>query len=201
MDWIWSSRCLELLCTSTQSRNLKWAGGGGINSPRHQTSRWIKAAESSTVGWSDAIFFRASVHPVLLAVASTAHDCWSSLTQLLYTDGASDHSVLKTPRPSHLCWLSRDRQIDRRFPLSEVSDHPVLKTSSWRVSVLIQTKHRKDRRYPHSDRRIIQCYCLCCSSSATRPTLLGNGPSVHPTVPRVWPSVPTCPTIAPTLAI
>jgi hypothetical protein len=83
MDWIWSSRCLELLCTSTQSINLKWAGGGGINSPRHQTSCWLKAAESSTVGWSDAIFFRASVHPVLLAVASTAHDRWSSLTQLL----------------------------------------------------------------------------------------------------------------------
>jgi hypothetical protein len=37
--------------------------------------------------------------------------------------------------------------------------------------------------------------------SATRPTLLENGPSVHPTVPRVSPSIPTRPTIAPTLAI
>jgi hypothetical protein len=37
--------------------------------------------------------------------------------------------------------------------------------------------------------------------SATRPTLLENGLSVHPTVPRVSPSVPTHPTIAPTLAI
>jgi hypothetical protein len=77
----------------------------------------------------------------------------------------------------------------------------VLKASSWRVSVLIQTKRRIDRRCPHSDRRIIRCYCLRCSSSATHPTLLENGPSVHPTVPRVSPSEPTRPTIAPTLAI
>jgi hypothetical protein len=45
------------------------------------------------------------------------------------------------------------------------------------------------------------CYCLRCSSSATRPTLLEIGPSVPPTVPRVLPSEPTRPTIAPTLAI
>jgi hypothetical protein len=81
------------------------------------------------------------------------------------------------------------------------SDHPVLKASSWRVSVLIQTKCRIDQRCPRSDRRIIRCYCLRCSSSATRPTLLENGPSVHPTVPRVLPSEPTRPTIAPMLAI
>jgi hypothetical protein len=74
-------------------------------------------------------------------------------------------------------------------------------TSSWRVSVLIQTERPIDRRCPHLDRRIIWCYCLCCSSSATRLTLLKNGPSVHPTVPSVSPSVPTRPTIAPTLAI
>jgi hypothetical protein len=56
------------------------------------------------------------------------------------------------------------------------SVHPVLKASSWRVSILIQTKHRMDRRCPHSDRRIIRCYCLRCSSCASRPTLLENGP-------------------------
>jgi hypothetical protein len=55
----------------------------------------------------------------------------------------------------------------------------VLKTSSWLVSVLIQTEHRVDRQCPHLDRRIIRFYCLRCSSSATRPTLLGNGPWVH----------------------
>jgi hypothetical protein len=46
----------------------------GINSPRHQTSRWLKAAESSTIGWSDAMLFRASVHPMLLPVA--LHCTW-----------------------------------------------------------------------------------------------------------------------------
>jgi hypothetical protein len=72
---------------------------------------------------------------------------------------------------------------------------------SWRVSVLIQTKRRIDRRYPPSDRRITRCYCLRFFFSATRPMLLENGPSVHPTVPRFSPSVPTRPMIAPTLAI
>jgi hypothetical protein len=43
MDWIWSSRCLELLYTSTQSSNLKWVSGGGINSPGHSASRWLTA--------------------------------------------------------------------------------------------------------------------------------------------------------------
>jgi hypothetical protein len=37
--------------------------------------------------------------------------------------------------------------------------------------------------------------------SATRPMQLGNGASVCPTVPRVSPSVPTGPPIAPMLAI
>jgi hypothetical protein len=82
--------------------------------------------------------------------------------------------------------------------LGQASDHPVLKASSWRGSVWIQTMRRIDRRGPHLDRRIIWCYCLPCSSSATRPTLLNNGPPVHPTVPRIWPCAPTRPTIAPT---
>jgi hypothetical protein len=87
------------------------------------------------------------------------------------------------------------------LPLIMVSVHPVLKASSWRVSVLIQTEHRIDRRYPLSDYGIIWCYCLRFFFSATHPTLLENRPSVHPTVPWFSPSVPTRPTIAPTLAI
>jgi hypothetical protein len=83
--------------------------------------------------------------------------------------------------------------------LTKESDHPVLKASSWRVSVWIQTECQIDRRGPHSDCRIIRCYYLPCSSSATRPTLLNNGSSVHPTVLRVWTCAPTRPTIAPTL--
>jgi hypothetical protein len=81
-----------------------------------------------------------------------------------------------------------------------VSVHPVLKASSWRVSVLIQTERRIDRRYPLSDRRIIRCYCLRFFS-ATRPTLLENGSSVHLTVPWFSPCVLTRPTIASMLAI
>jgi hypothetical protein len=100
-----------------------------------------------------------------------------------------------------ICMLLRDRRIDRCFPLTKASVHPVLKTSSWCVSVLIQTERRIDQRCPHLDCRNILCYYLCCSSSATHPTLLENGPSVHPTVPRVSPNVPTRPMIAPMLVI
>jgi hypothetical protein len=74
MDWIWSSRCLALLCTSTQSSNLKWVSGGGINTPRCPKSRWLKAVESSTIGWSEVMIFRAPVHLVLLVVA--LHCTW-----------------------------------------------------------------------------------------------------------------------------
>jgi hypothetical protein len=61
MDWIWSSMCLELLCTSTQSSYLKWVSGGGLHSPRHQTSRWLTTTEKGSIGWTDARFSRASV--------------------------------------------------------------------------------------------------------------------------------------------
>jgi hypothetical protein len=112
MDWIWSSRCLALLRTSTQSRNLKWVSEGGINSPRHQTSRWLKAAESSTIGWSDAMLFRVSVHLVLLVVA--LHCTWL-LTLLLRrtigSSGAEDPAVktllLASTRPSDELLMTR----------------------------------------------------------------------------------------------
>jgi hypothetical protein len=80
MDWIWSSRCLALLCTSKQSNNLKWVSGGRINSSRRPKSCWLKAVEISTVRWSDAMIFQASVHLVLMAIA--LHCTWP-LTQLL----------------------------------------------------------------------------------------------------------------------
>jgi hypothetical protein len=184
MDWIWSSRCLELLCISTQSSNLKWVSGGGINSQRHQTSRWLTTSEKVSVGWTDAMFFKASVHPMPLPrhLAVRFSDI---IAPTLYTDSASVHPVLKTPRTSRLCMLLCDRRIDRCFLLTKASVHPVLKGSSWRISVWIQTECRIDRRCPHLDRRIIRCYSLRCSTSATRPKLLVNGPSVHPTVPRV----------------
>jgi hypothetical protein len=119
---------------------------------------------------------------------------------MLYTDGASVHPVLKDFSPNRLYWFLRNHRIDRRCSLTKASFHPVLKSLSWRVSVLIQTEHQIDRRCPQSDRRIIQCYCLRCSSSASRPTLLENGPSVHPTVLTSFQplhSVPSAPTLAP----
>jgi hypothetical protein len=109
MDWIWSSRCLELLCTSTQSSNLKWVSGGGINSPRHQTSRWLKAVEKGSVGWTDARFSRASVHPVSLprhiAVEILWHNCSDAMhRRTVRSSGAEDpatkSSLLAFTRPS-----------------------------------------------------------------------------------------------------
>jgi hypothetical protein len=159
MDWIWSSRCLALFCTFTQSIHLKWVSGEGINSPRHPKSRWLKAAESSTIGWFDAMFFRASDHQVLLAAA--LHCTWP-LTQFIWrfiqrtvsSSGAEDlaakTSLLASSRPS-------DRPT---LPLAMPSVHPVLLNLSWRVSILIQTEHRIDRRSNQLDRRFIRCYCL-----------------------------------------
>jgi hypothetical protein len=191
MDWIWSSRCLKLLCTSTQSSNLKWVSGGGINSPRHPKSRWLTATEKVASDEPMLSFSKVSVHPM----PSTSLSHWRSTDTIApthYTDGASVHSVLKDASPKRLCMLLRDCRIDWRYLWPWASVHPVLKRLSWHVSVSIQTKRRIDRRCPHLDRRIIRCYCLCCSSSATRPTLLENGPSVHSTVPRVSPSVDAC---------
>jgi hypothetical protein len=134
----------------------------------------------------------------------TSHIRWDSLTQLFRRYAPTVSRIFqcwRPPQPSHLCYLPRDRRIDWRYPLTKASDHPVLKALSWRISVLIQTERRIDWRHPHSDRRIIRCYYLRCSSSATRPTLLEIGPSVHLTVPRVLPSEPTRSAIAPTLAI
>jgi hypothetical protein len=140
------------------------------------------------------------------ATSRCLHRTWplkfSDTTALmLYTNGALVHPVLKDASPKCLCMLLRDRRIDRGYLWPWASVHPVLKRLSWRISVSIQTKRRIDRRCPHLDRWIIRCYCLCCSSSATRSTLLEKGLSVNLTVPRVSPSVPTRPTIAPMLAI
>jgi hypothetical protein len=110
LGWIWYDlRCIALLCTSAQSNNLKWVSGGGINSPRHQTSHWLKAVESSTIGWSDVMLLPASVHPVLLDVVL---QCTWPLTQLIRhfirrtvgSTGAKDFAaktlLLASSRPS-----------------------------------------------------------------------------------------------------
>jgi hypothetical protein len=131
-------------------------------------------------------FSRASVHPVPLprhiAVEVLWHNCSDAMHRRCVGSSGAEDSALKSPL------LASTRPSDRpTLHLDQVSDHPVLKASSWRVSVWIQTERGIDRRCPHSDRSIIRCYCLRCSSSATRPMLLNNGPSVHPTIPRVSP--------------
>jgi hypothetical protein len=178
MDWIWSYKCLEVLCTSTRSSILKWVSGGGINSLRHQTSRWLKAAESSTVGWSDAMLFRASVHPVLLVVA--LHRTWP-LTQLL-------RCYTSTHRRFIRCWRPCSQNVSGSFhatvgwTAAYPSVLPVLKASSWCVFVLFKLDHLIDRQFAPIDRRFIRRYYLCGFSSPIHPTQLGKGLSVHPTV-------------------
>jgi hypothetical protein len=93
--------CLEVLCTSTQSSNLKWVSGGGINSPRHQTSRWLTSTEKSTVGWSDANFSRASVHPVPLphhlAVEMLWHNCSDAMHRRCIGSSSAEDPASKSP--------------------------------------------------------------------------------------------------------
>jgi hypothetical protein len=93
--------CLELLCTSTQSSHLKWVSGGGINSPRHQSSRWLTSTEKGTVGWSNAKFSRASVHPVPLprhlAIDVLWHNCSDAMHRWSVGSSGAKDFALKSP--------------------------------------------------------------------------------------------------------
>jgi hypothetical protein len=106
-------------------------------------------------------------------------------------DPVAKSSLLASMRPSDRPMLPLDQGVGS----SDAEDFVLARLFS------IQTERQIDQRCPHSNRRIIWCYSLRCSSSATRPTLLENGSSVYPTVPRVSPSESTRPTIALTLAI
>jgi hypothetical protein len=100
MDWIWSPRCLELLCTSTQSSNLKWVSGGAINSPRQPKSRWLTTTEKVSVRWTDAIFFKASVHPMPLphhlAVEILWHNCSDAIHRRCIGSSGAEGRFAKT---------------------------------------------------------------------------------------------------------
>jgi hypothetical protein len=119
MDCMWSSRYLALLCTSIQSSNLKWSSGGGINSPRHQTSHWLKAAESSTIGWSDVVLFpgvgsssATSRCPPLLMTIDTIYLTLHRLTHCRFIraeDFAVKTLLFASSRPSD------ERLLHRRF--------------------------------------------------------------------------------------
>jgi hypothetical protein len=182
MDWIWSSRCLELLCTSTQSSNLKWVGGGGINSPRHQTSRWLTATEKISVGWTDAFFLKASVHPMPLprhlAVEILWHNCYDAIhRRCVGSSGAEDpatkSSLLAFTRPSDRPTLPLDQSVGSsgaedfflarlRLDSNWASDRPTV--SSLRLSdhlVLLSS-----------------LLFLCNSSDATRKWTVGSSDGV-----------------------
>jgi hypothetical protein len=112
--------CLELLCTSTQPSSLKWVSGGGINSPRHQTSRWLMSTEKGTVGWSDANFSRVSVHlmplPRDLAIEVLRHNCSDAMHRRCVESSGAEDPVSKSPllaftRPSNRPTLHLDQGV------------------------------------------------------------------------------------------
>jgi hypothetical protein len=178
MDWIRSSRCLELLCTSTQSSHLKWVSGGGINGPRHPKSHWLTTSEKASVEWTDAILFKVSVHPVPLPRQLS---CWGSLTELRRCYAPTHRRIIR-------CWRPRDQNVSSSFHATvgwtavDPSVHPVLKALSWRISVLFKHDHQIDWWFHPRDRRFIWRCCLRGFFSPIHPTQLGKGPSVHPTM-------------------
>jgi hypothetical protein len=177
MDWIWSSRCLVLSCTSTQSSNLKWVSGGGINSLSHPKSHWLTASEKVSVGWTDAILFKASVHPVPLPRHLAVEVLWQN-----YSDAMLRRTVGSSGAEDLAAKLSL-------LAFTQPSDEPLLTRRFIRclrlhrgASILFKHDHRIDRRFPPMDRPFIRRCCLHISSSPIHPTQLGMGPSVHPTV-------------------
>jgi hypothetical protein len=151
----------------------------GITSPRHSASRWLTAHWKVDHQMNRRLLFRSISSSDALPCHLHVEVLWQNysdamLRRCIGSFGAeglfAKTSLLVSSKPSD----------GPTLPLM-ASVHLVLKASSWCVSVLIQTKRRIDWRCPLSDRQIIWCYCLCCSS-AIHPAHLGIGPSVHPTV-------------------
>jgi hypothetical protein len=118
MDWIWSSRCLELLCTSTQSSHLKSVSGEGINSPRHPKSRWLTYSKKVSVGWTDAIIFKVSVHPMPLSCQIAVEVLWQNysdamLRRTVGSSGAEDPTASSLLLAS--TWPSDEPLLTHRF--------------------------------------------------------------------------------------
>jgi hypothetical protein len=178
MDWIWSSRCLELLCTSTQSSRLKWVSGGGINSPRHQTSRWLTATEKGSVRWTDARFSRASVHPMPLphhiAVEILWHNCSDAIHQrCVGSSGAEDpatkSSLLAFMQPSDRPTLPHDQGVGS-FGVEDFVLARLYLDSSWASDRPTVSSLRP------SDHPVLLSLLLfiCNSSDATRKCTVGS---------------------------
>jgi hypothetical protein len=124
----------------------------GINRPRHQTSHWLKAAESSTVGWSNTVLFQASVQPVLLAVA--LHCSWP-LTQLFWCYAPTHRRIIR-------CWGPRGQNHSGNFYaiVGRNNSTPVGSSGAWGF--------------------ILARLCLVQTWSLDRPTVPSNGPLIHP---------------------
>jgi hypothetical protein len=192
--------CLELLCTSTQSSNLEWVSGVGINSPRHQTSRWLTATEKGSVGWTDARFSRASVHPVPLPRHIAVEILWHNCSDAIHRrsvgssdaeDPATKSSLLASTRPSDRPMLHLDQGAGSSGAEGFVLAHLCI-NSNWASDRPTVSSLRP------SDHPVLRSSLLflCNSSDATRNWTVGSSDG-----PRVLPSEPTRPTTALTLAI
>jgi hypothetical protein len=174
--------------------------GGGINSPRHQTSHWLTATEKGSVRWTDTRFFRASVHPMPLprhiAVEILWHNCseamhWRSVGSSGAEDPATKSSLLASTRPSDRPTLPLDQSVGSSGAEGFVLALLCL-DSNWASNRPTVSPLR-----PSDHPVLLSSLLFLCNSSDA----LEIWPSVHPTVPRVSTSVPTRSMIAPTLAI
>jgi hypothetical protein len=147
--------CPQLLCTSTPSNHLKSVSGGGINSPRHQTSRWLTTTEKGSIRWTDAVFFKASVHlmplPHHLAVVILWHNYSDAIhRRCVGSSGAEDpatkSSLLASTRPSDRPTLPLDQGV----------------------------------RSSGAESFVLACLCLDSNWASDRPTLSPLKPSDHP---------------------
>jgi hypothetical protein len=147
--------CIELLCTSTQSSNLKWVSGGGINSPRYQTSHWLKVAEKGTVGWSDAILFQGVGSS---GAPPTSHSRWGYLTQLLrrYAPTVRRTSGAEDPAPK-----------SPLLALTWPSDRPTLHLDQGVGS-------------SGAEGFVLACLCMNSNWASDRPAVSPLRPSDHP---------------------
>jgi hypothetical protein len=191
MAWIWSSKCLALLCISTQSIHIKWVSGGGINSPRHPKSRWLMTTQKGSVRWTKVMLFQGVNSSGALHVTELLHLRWHNY---------SDAMLWRCIRSSGAEGLVAKTLLSGSSRPSDELVHPVLKASSWCVSILIQTKRWIDRQCPHLDSRFSRCYWLRCFSFADHLAHLETRPSDHPMVSTSFcllRNVPSVPTLAP----
>jgi hypothetical protein len=178
MDWIWSSMYLGLSCTSTQSSNLKWVSGGGINSPRHPKSRWLTATEKDSVRWIDAYFFQASVHlmplPRHLAVKILWHNCSDVMhRRCIGSSGAEDPAskspLLASTRPSDRPTLHLDQGVGSSgaegFVLARLCMNSNKASDRPKVSPLRPSDHPI---------LLSSLFFLCNSSAATKRWTVGS---------------------------